>query len=124
MTTYFHSKENKWVDLDVPDEKKLWEDHVRENLKTTPLDNKGFVAFAIFSKWYFDECGVDDMGEESLEACWNYYHQSTLSCAKNEHFGNCTKAPISCLRCHYDELFDTATLVCDFLERKKKECQS
>jgi hypothetical protein len=70
------------------------------------LENIAFMLY--LDTWTVDDETVEDFDNETLKSLTDKWKKEWLPNRFDEHFGDCTKAPIACHRCIMDEIFNKA----------------
>ena len=81
-----------------------------------------FLVYYVNYLWDFEELDSED----ALEGAYAMFLKLEEALkqppyANNGHFGDCTKAPISCLRCEWEELENKVNNAFKFLKGKEED---
>jgi len=74
-------------------------------------DKLAFIIFYIENLWDDDL----DYSEEQLKEYYDKWVKDFLPSINEKHFGDCTNAPMTCMRCVLDEFYNHVDNLINFL---------
>jgi len=86
------------------------------------MSDRDSIAFTLYLNTWLDENEtISEFSESTIRALYTKWKTEYIPALDEEHRGDCTNVPMTCMKCLVDELFENAEAIDKVIKEYKNE---